>query len=58
MKIEVVQYRSEWKNAFEEEKSAILALGVSGISQVHHIGSTSVEKLASKPIIDIMIEVK
>ena len=56
MKIEVVQYRPEWKNAFKEEKTAILALGISGIAQVHHIGSTSVKGLAAKPIIDIMIE--
>ena len=58
MRIEVTPYRPEWKEAFEEEKKAILALGISGITEVHHVGSTSVEKLAAKPIIDIMIEVE
>ncbi|CAA6680149.1 MULTISPECIES: GrpB family protein [unclassified Lentimonas] len=58
MKIEVVQYRAEWKEAFEEEKQAILALEFSAIVQVFHIGSTSVKELAAKPIIDIMIEVE
>jgi len=56
MKIEVVPYRPEWAEAFEEEKKAILALGMPGISQVHHIGSTSVNELPAKPIIDIMVE--
>ena len=56
MKIEVVPYRPEWTEAFEEEKEALLALGISGIFQVYHIGSTSVKELPAKPIIDIMIE--
>ena len=56
MKIEVAQYLPEWEEAFEEEKNAILSLGIAGIAQVHHIGSTSVKELAAKPIIDIMIE--
>lgn len=58
MKIAVVQHRSEWKEAFDEERKAILALGIPGIVQVHHIGSTSVAELAAKPVIDIMIEAK
>ncbi|GAB5562507.1 MAG: GrpB family protein [Synoicihabitans sp.] len=56
MKIEVIPYRSEWEEAFGLEKNAILALGISGIVQIHHIGSTSVMGLAAKPIIDIMLE--
>lgn len=56
MKIEVIPYCRKWKEAFEEEKKAILARGISGVSQVHHIGSTSVKGLPAKPIIDIMIE--
>tara|TARA_R100000027_G_scaffold5591_1_gene4615 strand:- start:43722 stop:44222 length:501 start_codon:yes stop_codon:yes gene_type:complete len=56
MKIEVVSYRPEWSVAFEREKEAILALDIAGIANIHHIGSTAVELLSAKPIIDIMIE--
>ncbi len=56
MKIEVVPYCPKWAEAFEREKKALLGLGISGIISIHHIGSTSVEGLAAKPIIDIMVE--
>ncbi|ADE53308.1 GrpB family protein [Coraliomargarita akajimensis] len=58
MKIEVVPYSDEWPEAFKKEKRALLELGIPGITRIHHIGSTSVEGLAAKPIIDIMIEVE
>jgi GrpB-like predicted nucleotidyltransferase (UPF0157 family) len=56
--IKVVPYTQDWRRAFEEEKKALLELGISEIAQIHHIGSTSVEGLAAKPIIDILVEVQ
>lgn len=56
MKIEVVPYRPEWPAAFEAEEKAILGLSLPGVINIHHIGSTAVEGLSAKPIIDIMIE--
>lgn len=52
--IEVVPYQPEWPQMFAAESTQITnALGKNCIA-IHHIGSTSVPSLASKPIIDIM----
>lgn len=58
MIVEVVPYRAEWPEAFAQEKEAILSLGLSTLVRVHHIGSTAVEGLSAKPIIDLMLEVQ
>jgi GrpB-like predicted nucleotidyltransferase (UPF0157 family) len=43
---------------FEQEKVLILnALGKDTVVGIEHIGSTAVERLASKPTIDILVEV-
>jgi GrpB-like predicted nucleotidyltransferase (UPF0157 family) len=58
MKIEVVPYNYLWSVWFEAERSAIRdALG-DVLMNVHHIGSTAVEGLAAKPVIDIILEVQ
>ena len=53
-KVEVVAYSEDWKKKFDEE--AILLQKIFGleIQMIHHIGSTSVDGLSSKPIIDMM----
>ncbi len=53
-KIEVVEYNPEWKKKFEEESEKIKKILAENCIAVYHIGSTSVEYLAAKPIIDIM----
>ena len=56
--IEVVPYNPDWPLAFEFEAAKIKqALGDNAI-EVHHIGSTSVPGLISKPKIDIIVVVK
>lgn len=57
-KIEVVAYNPEWAKMFEEEAKVIKAILGENCVAVHHIGSTSVEGLFAKPIIDIMPVVK
>ena len=57
MDIKVVAYDSEWPNKYQSEKEALTNCLGSIISRIHHIGSTSVEGLAAKPIIDIILEV-
>ncbi|MGJ8644485.1 MAG: GrpB family protein [Luteolibacter sp.] len=57
MKIEVLPYCPEWPASFEREKTLLLASIGQVTMEVHHIGSTAVESLAAKPIIDIMLEV-
>lgn len=54
MKIEVVPYRPEWPDMFQEEKEKIEGILGSGLTAVHHIGSTAVPGLSAKPILDIM----
>ena len=56
-KVEVVPHDPNWLNLFEiESKQIAIALG-ENIIKVHHIGSTSIEKIYAKPIIDILVEV-
>ena len=52
--VEVVEYRPEWAKIFERERAAILERCQPWVSEVHHVGSTSVPGLAAKPILDIM----
>lgn len=53
-KVEVVKYNPEWNQKFEEEAAKLSRLFEEKLVAIHHIGSTSVEGLAAKPIIDMM----
>ena len=53
----VVDYLSSWPLEYESEKRLIEPLIHHLRAEIHHIGSTSVQGLAAKPIIDILIEV-
>ncbi|MDR1402292.1 MAG: GrpB family protein [Tannerellaceae bacterium] len=56
--IRIVPYNPEWKVLFEQEKALITeVLGKNVALNVAHFGSTSVEGLAAKPTVDIMVEV-
>lgn len=57
-KITVTPYNKEWPNIFEREAVKIkMALGNNCLA-LHHVGSTSVPGLLSKPIIDIAAVLK
>jgi GrpB-like predicted nucleotidyltransferase (UPF0157 family) len=57
-KVEVVPHNPNWRDLFEaESKQITIALG-ENIIAIHHIGSTSIETIYAKPIIDIVVEVK
>jgi len=58
MKVEVVEYKREWPALYEEEAQKIKNILGDELIEIHHIGSTSVENLKAKPIIDIMPVVK
>lgn len=57
-RVTVLPYDPHWREQYERERTRILyALG--GLLQtIEHIGSTSVEGLAAKPVIDMMPGVK
>ena len=56
--IVVVPYDEKWKLCFEEiAKEVSAALGELALS-IEHVGSTSVEGLAAKPIIDIDVVIE
>lgn len=54
MKIVVVDYDPKWKRKYETEAAKIKKMLKDILVSIDHIGSTSVEGLAAKPIIDIL----
>lgn len=52
--IEIAEYHPEWPQVFEQEAAAILEACRPWVTEVHHIGSTSVPGLAAKPVLDMM----
>jgi GrpB-like predicted nucleotidyltransferase (UPF0157 family) len=57
-KVEVVPHDPQWRAIFHTESQYIAnALGENAIA-IHHIGSTSIETIHAKPIIDILVEVQ
>lgn len=56
--IEVVPYRTDWKDCYLAEAESIRSVFKDEIVSIHHIGSTSIPGIYAKPIIDILVEVK
>lgn len=54
----VSEYDGNWPRLFEEEAARISRVFHPLPIQLHHIGSTSVEGLSAKPVIDILGEVE
>lgn len=52
------EYNSEWENQFEYERKKIIEAIGDKITEIEHIGSTSIKGLKAKPIIDIMVGVE
>lgn len=56
--ITVADYNPLWVNEYKEESLCIKDILFDNCIAIYHIGSTSVEGLAAKPIIDIMVVVR
>lgn len=54
----VTPYNEQWKNDFEIIRQYLLMAVKDTVIGIEHIGSTSVEGLSAKPIIDIDIVIK
>jgi GrpB-like predicted nucleotidyltransferase (UPF0157 family) len=57
-KVEVVPHNPNWRNLFETESKQISIILGENVIAIHRIGSTSIETIYAKPIIDILVEVK
>lgn len=56
--IVVEPYNPHWKDWYEAEMALILgAVDAGDVARINHIGSTAVEGLRAKPIVDILLEV-
>jgi len=55
MKINIEKYNPDWKKMFEDEKQSLLTILSGQGIKIEHIGSTAVEGLGAKPVIDIMV---
>lgn len=53
----LVDYDPDWPAAFEEERARIQAALTDVTCRIEHYGSTAVEGLRAKPIIDILVGV-
>lgn len=57
-KVIVAPYTKEWVGKYEKEANRLSEIFGTELVEIHHIGSTSVEGLLAKPIIDILLVVK
>lgn len=56
-KVEIFPYSAQWPEKFLIEQLLLKAIAPGLITEIHHIGSTSVPGLPAKPIIDILMVV-
>lgn len=56
--VQLVPYRAEWKELFEEEVVRLRSVLGERILCVEHVGSTAVEGMDAKPLIDMMAAVE
>lgn len=57
-KVEVTRYNDQWPLMFKEEAEKLMKIFGQEVLEIHHIGSTSIQGLEAKPVIDIMPVVK
>ena len=57
-KVVVLPYDDKWKEEYTRIKTELLSALGDSILAIEHIGSTSVEGLAAKPVIDIDVMIK
>ncbi|MFC3209622.1 GrpB family protein [Planomicrobium okeanokoites] len=53
-KVTVTDYQPEWRQQFQLAAKELRELFGAECIEIHHIGSTSIEGMAAKPVIDLM----
>lgn len=56
--IKLVPYNTKWNEKYLKEKELLLNVLNKEVINIYHIGNTAIPNIYSKPIIDILIEVK
>ena len=56
--VELSCYDKRWKEEYKKEKELLEMVLGDKIIEIHHVGSTSVDGLSAKPIIDILIVIE
>ena len=56
--VHLEEYNYKWKDMYKEEEKRLKELLKDNVIEIMHIGSTSIEGLCAKPVIDIMVTVK
>lgn len=51
------EHKSCWKDWYDEEKQEIADILCGNDFRIHHIGSTAIDHIWAKPIVDILIEI-
>jgi GrpB-like predicted nucleotidyltransferase (UPF0157 family) len=56
--VRLTPYRQEWKELFVQEKALLHSLIGEYVIDIQHIGSTAIEGIAAKPMLDVLIGVR
>nr|WP_319488993.1 GrpB family protein [uncultured Caproiciproducens sp.] len=54
--IQLTEHQAYWKNWYQTEKGQLLPILLQTV-KIHHIGSTSINGIWAKPIVDVLIEI-
>lgn len=56
--VQLEKYNSIWKKSYMEEEKLLKEILNDYIIEIHHVGSTSIEGLMAKPVVDILIVIE
>jgi GrpB-like predicted nucleotidyltransferase (UPF0157 family)/ribosomal protein S18 acetylase RimI-like enzyme len=54
--IELAEHNPAWRDWYKDEESSLTALLGGAVSKIEHIGSTAIDGLLAKPIVDILLQ--
>jgi GrpB-like predicted nucleotidyltransferase (UPF0157 family) len=55
--VQLQQYFPEWKTLFEQEADLLRSAMGAAAQHVEHVGSTAIDGMSAKPIIDLVVVV-